>query len=69
MENYALLSSLIKARRELIAMDQETLADYSGVSVTTISSFENNKGNIGLKPLLSLLDTLGLSLDIKVKAI
>ena len=67
MTDLTVIGNKISTRREEIGMDQQTLSDYTGVGVTTISVLENGKGNISIKSLLEILDVLGLDLAIKTK--
>ena len=48
-------------------VNQRTVADLSGVAVNTLLAVERGEGNPQLSSLLSILDTLGLQIDITVK--
>lgn len=67
MTDLTMIGNKISTRREEIGMDQQTLSDYTGIGITTISVLENGKGNIGIKSLLEIFDVLGLDLTIKTK--
>lgn len=67
MSDLTEIGSKISERRREISMDQQTLSDYSEVGLTTISVLESGKGNIGIRPLLQILDVLGLELQIETK--
>ena len=53
----------IKEAREIARMSQEELADKSGISRTTISQLENNKGDCILKTLAKLAAALGTTVN------
>ena len=57
----------IKERRKKLDINQQTLADLAGVAVNTIVGIERGEGNPQLATLLSILDTLGLQMDINIK--
>ncbi len=57
----------IKERRKKLDINQQTLADLAGVAVNTIVAIERGEGNPQLATLLSILDTLGLQMDINIK--
>ncbi|WP_246848938.1 helix-turn-helix domain-containing protein [Aquimarina sp. U1-2] len=57
----------IKTRREMLQVNQKTLADLSGVSLRTLKQFESGKGNPTLQTLGKLADALGLELTLQVK--
>ena len=57
----------VKKRRRELKIGQETLADFSGIGITTISNLENGRGNITVENLDSLLAILGLEISIHVR--
>lgn len=59
----------IKARREMLKVTQESLAELSGVGLRTIKQFESGKGNPTLQTLQKIADLLGLELTLKLKNI
>ncbi len=61
------LIEIIKERREVLKVTQETLADLSGVGLRTLKQFESGKGNPTLKTLQKLVDVLGLEVCLKIK--
>lgn len=61
------IAKSVSQRRHDIGMEQETLCDYSGMSITTLSNLENAKANITIEKLGAILDILGLEIEIKVK--
>ena len=58
---------VIKERREMLKVTQETLATLSGVGLRTLRQFESGKGNPTLSTLQKLTDALGLDLVLMVK--
>ena len=63
------LIEMIKARRESLKINQEDLADLSGVGLRTLKQFESGKGNPTLETLQKLADALGLELTFILKKI
>ncbi|OJV39351.1 MAG: transcriptional regulator [Bacteroidales bacterium 36-12] len=63
------LISIIKARREMLQVTQETLAELSGVGLRTLKQFESGKGNPTLMTLQKICDVLGLEICLKLKDI
>lgn len=61
------VGSTIKNRRKKLEINQQTLADLAGVAVNTIVAIERGEGNPQLSTLLTILDTLGLQMDINLK--
>lgn len=57
----------IKERRQSLKVKQQELADLAGVGINTLVAIERGQGNPKLETLLSVLDTLGLQVDIKLK--
>ena len=57
----------IKERREMLQVNQETLADLSGVGLRTLKQFESGKGNPTLQTISKLADALGMELTFKIK--
>ena len=61
------IGKAIKDRRKKLGVNQQTLADLAGVAVNTVVAIERGEGNSQLATLLTILDTLGLQLDINIK--
>ena len=61
------IGKAIKDRRKKLGVNQQTLADLAGVAVNTVVAIERGEGNPLLATLLTILDTLGLQLDINTK--
>lgn len=63
------LIKIIKERREVLQVTQETLAELSGVGLRTLKQFESGKGNPTLLTLQKITDVLGMEVCIKIKSI
>ncbi len=61
------LIRLIKERREVLHVTQETLAELSGVGLRTLKQFESGKGNPTLLTLQKISDVLGMEVCLKIK--
>lgn len=61
------IGTVIKERRQSLKVKQQELADLAGVGINTLVAIECGQGNPKLETLLSVLDTLGLQVDIKLK--
>ena len=60
---------IIKNRRKHLGVNQQTLADLAGVGLNTLVAIERGEGNPQLSTLLTVLDTLGLQMNIKLKTL
>ena len=60
---------IIKERRKHLGANQQTLADLAGVGLNTLVAIERGEGNPQLSTLLTVFDTLGLQMDIKLKTL
>ena len=58
---------IIKERRKHLGVNQQTLADLAGVGLNTLVAIERGEGNPQLGTLLTILDTLGLQININLK--
>jgi transcriptional regulator with XRE-family HTH domain len=65
--HYITLIEAVKARREMLNVTQELLADLSGVGLRTLKQFESGKGNPTLETLNKLGNALGMELLFTVK--
>ena len=63
------IGTIIKERRKHLGVNQQTLADLAGVGLNTLVAIERGEGNPQLNTLLTILDTLGLQIDIKLKTL
>ena len=61
------IGNAIKKRRKKLGINQQTLADLASVAVNTVVAVERGEGNPQLATLLTILDTLGLQIDINIK--
>lgn len=57
----------VRERRKKLGINQQTLADLASVAVNTIVAIERGEGNPQLSTLLTIIDTLGLQIDINLK--
>lgn len=63
------IGTWIKERRKHLGVNQQTLADLAGVGINTLVAIERGEGNPQLVTLLTILNTLGLQMDLKVKTL
>jgi len=63
------LIKTIKARREVLQVTQEGLAELSGVGLRTVKQLESGKGNPTLSTLQKISDVLGMEVCLKIKNI
>ena len=61
------LGQKIKARRKTISMSQKQLADYTGLSVVTLSQLESGKANPTLETINEIFHFLNLEILVVVK--
>ena len=57
-------SAIIKTRRKELGLTQAELADRAMVNRLTVWGYENNKYRMTLDILMTILDALGLKLDV-----
>ena len=60
---------IIKKRRQSLKVNQQELSDLAGIGINTLVAIERGQGNPKLETLLTVLDTLGLQLDINLKVL
>jgi len=65
--HYKELIEIIKKRRKVLKVTQETLAELSGVGLRTLKQFESGKGNPTLLTIQKIADVLGLEVCLKLK--
>lgn len=61
------LGNIIKERRKALSITQRELAALSEVGINTLTKIERGEANPSLKVVTSILNTLGLEMDIKIK--
>lgn len=61
------ITQQIKARREMLNVTQETLAELSELGLRTLKQIESGKGNFTLRSLQKLADVLGMEILLQVK--
>ena len=59
--------NIIKERRKALSITQRELAALSGVGINTLTKIERGEANPSFKIIMSILNTLGLEIDIKIK--
>ena len=67
--HYIDLVKSVKARREMLQVTQETLAELSGVGLRTLKQLESGKGNPTLLTLQKVADVLGMEVCLHVKVL
>ena len=63
------IGNVVKERRKFLGVNQQTLADLAGVGLNTLVAIERGEGNPQLSTLLTILDTLGLQMDVNLKTL
>lgn len=63
------IGNIIKERRKYLGVNQLTLSDLAGVGLNTLVAIERGEGNPQLSTLLTILDTLGLQMNINLKTL
>ena len=63
------IGNVIKERRKQLGVNQLTLSELAGVGLNTLVAIERGEGNPQLSTLLTVLDTLGLQMDINLKTL
>ena len=61
------LGTIIKERRKALSITQRELAALAGIGINTLTKIERGEANPSLKAVISILDTLGLKMVIKIK--
>lgn len=62
------LGNIIKERRKALSITQKELAALAGIGINTLTKIERGEANPSLKVVMSILNTLGLEIDIKIKS-
>jgi y4mF family transcriptional regulator len=58
------IAEVVRARRKELGIDQETAAQLAGVSRKLVSDIERGKRTVRMDVLISVLDVLGLELQV-----
>lgn len=61
------LREVIKARRKVLDISQQDLAEMSGISLPTVKDIERGLANPSLSTISKLLDVLGLEIVYRVR--
>ncbi|MCU7492367.1 MAG: helix-turn-helix transcriptional regulator [Ignavibacteria bacterium] len=60
------LGKYIKARRSILGISQNDLAEIAGISIRSLKDIETGKGNPTLEQLKKILGPLGLHISLEV---
>lgn len=61
------LREVIKARRKVLGISQQDLAEMSGISLPTVKDIERGLANPSLSTISKLLDVLGMEVVYRVR--
>ena len=61
------LREVIKARRKVLDISQQDLAEMSGISLPTVKDIERGLANPSLSTISKLLDVLGMEIGYRVR--
>lgn len=61
------IGTAIKERRRSLKISQLELSELAGIGINTLVAIERGQGNPKLSTLLSVADTLGLKIEIRLK--
>ena len=61
------IGKIIKARRKMLGLRQDQLADIAGVGINTLTKIERGEGNPSIETLKKVLHSLGLELSVIIK--
>ena len=61
------LRDVIKARRKVLGISQQDLAEMSGISLPTVKDIERGLANPSLSTISKLLDVLGMEIVYRVR--
>lgn len=65
--NIRAISDAIIKRRKMLSVSQKELADLAGVSLHSIINLESGRGNPTLQLLLTVMEVLGMEVQLAVK--
>lgn len=65
--NIQAISNAIIKRRKMLSVSQKELADLAGVSLHSIINLESGRGNPTLQLLLTVVEVLGMKMQLEVK--
>ena len=61
------IGEVVRARRDMLGIDQRTLSEICGVAVHTLSNIEAGSGNPTMKSLNKVIEALGMELRVEVQ--
>ena len=67
MEMMEIIGKAVSEQRKKLNINQETVVDYADISPATLSNLESGKGNISVNKLVSILEVIGLELNVAEK--
>lgn len=65
--NYQEIGATIRERRKSLNLTQPLLADLADVGVNTLVAIERGNGNAKINTIMSILDTLGMTINVALK--
>ncbi len=61
------IGTTIRKRRQSLNINQTELSELAGIGINTLVAIERGQGNPKIETLLSVADTLGLQIEIRLK--
>ena len=61
------IGTSIRKRRQSLSINQTELSELAGIGINTLVAIERGQGNPKIETLLSVADTLGLQIEIRLK--
>jgi transcriptional regulator with XRE-family HTH domain len=61
------LGRIIKSRRKILGITQESLSDLAGVNVNTLIRIENGKVNPSIEVVNAIFEVMGMELKAEIK--
>ena len=65
--DYKKIGETIKQRRKSLNITQPTLAALADVGLNTLVNIERGNGNARINTIISILETLGMKIDLSLK--
>ena len=61
------LAEMMKSRRAVLGITQETLAEMAEVGLATVKDIERGKANPSMSTVAKILNVLGMEIEYKVR--
>ena len=61
------IGTTIRKRRQSLNINQTELSELAGIGINTLVAIERGQGNPKIETLLSVADTIGLQIEIRLK--